>query len=257
MLQVAESIWQDFFQHHTDARKRYALVSGTKFTNRGEFMFSGINDSLKRASNPFEIIEALQGMLWTMETEIPRALTTACNRLRDGFSLSPTVMVQVVEHNGNVSLYPTGARMLDEALVESNLSWLAKYPKVAKAYEDALRAYVTQKADQYRNMLDSLRFAVEQLLQGILGNGKTLENQKEEFLRWLKAHDAHNQIGGMYHTLLFGYFAKYQNDAVKHQEDQYTPAEVEFVLYLTGTFLRFVQRLIEQEAPTKALPRPR
>jgi len=50
----------------------------------------------------------------------------------------------------------------------------------------------------------------------------------------------------MYHELLFGGFTAYQNDAVKHKEDKYTIAEVEFVLYATGTFLRLIQRLTEQ-----------
>jgi len=51
---------------------------------------------------------------------------------------------------------------------------------------------------------------------------------------------------------LFDGFTRYQNDAVKHQEDQYSQAEVEFVLYATGTFLRLIQRLLEQEAAVNA-----
>ena len=90
------------------------------------------------------------------------------------------------------------------------------------------------------------------MLRAVLNNEKSLENQKEEFLRWLKSHDAHNHIGGMYHDLLFKWFTLYQNDAVKHKEDQYTPAEVEFVLYLTGTFLRFIQQLVQHEATARA-----
>jgi len=89
------------------------------------------------------------------------------------------------------------------------------------------------------------------MLRAVLKNERSLEKQKDDFLRWLKSHDAHGQIGGMYHSLLFSYFAKYQNDAVKHQEDKYTSAEIEFILYATGTFLRFIQRLVEQEADPK------
>ena len=84
--------------------------------------------------------------------------------------------------------------------------------------------------------------SVEQILKVVLNNQRSLENQKEEFLRWLSARDAHSQIRNMYHDLLFGKFAQYQNDAVKHNEDNYTPAEVEFMIYLTGTLLRFIQR---------------
>ena len=47
-------------------------------------------------------------------------------------------------------------------------------------------------------MLDSLRFALEQMVRIVLNNQRSLENQKEEFLRWLKAHDVHVHIGGMF-----------------------------------------------------------
>jgi hypothetical protein len=129
---------------------------------------------------------------------------------------------------------------------------LSKYPEVLKPFESALKLYMAKDPNQYRNMLDNLRFALEQMLRSVLSNQKSLENQKEEFLRWLNQHDVHGRIGNMYHTLLFVGFADYQNDAVKHREDAYTPAEVEFVLYMTGTFLRLIQRVVEQ---TDSLPR--
>jgi hypothetical protein len=121
---------------------------------------------------------------------------------------------------------------------------------VRKPFGEALKLYMAKDANQYRNMLDNLRFALEQMVRTVLNNKKSLENQKDEFLRWLKTHGVHVHIGGMYHDLLFGRFAGYQNDAVKHQEDKYTAAEVEFVLYATGTFLRLIQRLIEQGQPS-------
>jgi hypothetical protein len=161
-------------------------------------------------------------------------------------------MIRLVRHGGTATLYPTGVRLLDEATVDSNLIWLSRYPDVLKPFETALKLYVAKDPNQYRNMLDNLRFALEQMLRVVLNNQRSLENQKDEFLRWLKKHDVHVQIGNMYHDLLFGGFAAYQNDAVKHQEDKYTPAEIEFVLYATGTFLRLIQRLIEQETALKA-----
>jgi hypothetical protein len=142
--------------------------------------------------------------------------------------------------------------LLDEAVVESNLIWLAHYPTVLKPFEDALKFYMAKDSTQYRSMLDSLRFVLEQMVRTVLNNQRSLEKQKEEFLRWLNVHGVHGQIGRMYHDLLLGGFATYQNEAVKHQEDQYTLAEVEFVLYATGTFLRLIQRLIEHEDASKA-----
>ena len=63
----------------------------------------------------------------------------------------------------------------------------------------------------------------------VLNNKKSLENQKEEFLRWLKQQGVHSEIRNIIDDLLFGGFAGYQNDAVKHQQDKYTIGEIEFV----------------------------
>lgn len=251
MIEVGNAIWDNYFEGDISLRKKFAVVSGTECTEYKTYPHGGLYKALKNTDTEFKVIAVTQSLLWAMELESPFGLDYCCRKIKEALDLSPTIMIQLVQHDKTATLYPTGVRMLDETLVESNIAWLGRYPKAAKAFEDALRAYMTKNPHQYRAMLDSLRFAVEQMLQAILNNGRTLENQKEDFLRWLKNHDAHNQIGGMYHNLLFGYFAKYQNDAVKHQEDQYTPAEVEFVLYLTGTFLRFIQQLIEQETASR------
>jgi hypothetical protein len=178
----------------------------------------------------------------------PGNLDYCCRQIQSALDLSPSIMIRLARHGKTATLCPTGARLLDEAVVESNLIWLSRYPAVLKPFEEALNLYLAKDPNQYRNMLDNLRFALEQMLRAVLNNQKSLENQKEEFLRWLKQHDVHGRIGSMYHDLLFGGFAGYQNDAVKHQEDKYTPAEIEFVLYATGTFLRLIQRLVEHEA---------
>ena len=55
----------------------------------------------------------------------------------------------------------------------------------------------------------------------------------------------------MFNELMFKFFPLYQNEAVKHKEDKYTPAEVEFTLYLVGTFLRFIQQLAQCPTPVR------
>jgi hypothetical protein len=160
--------------------------------------------------------------------------------------------VRLVSRKGTAILLPMGARLLDEAAIDDNLAWLEQYPDAAKAFQEALRLYSRKDPNNFRNLLDNLRVSVEQILKAVLKNRKTLENQKDEFLRWLSAHDAHSQIGNIYHDLLFGRFAQYQNDAVKHNEDKYTTAEIEFMLYLTGTLLRFIQRVSETTPTTKS-----
>jgi hypothetical protein len=134
-------------------------------------------------------------------------------------------------------LYPSGAKVLDEGVVDANLLWLQNYPNILKSFETALTIYLRKDESQYRNLLDNLRFSIEQLLKNVLGNEKSLE--KQDVLPYLASRGLHSHIVGMFHDLLFDGFAKYQNDAVKHGE-KYTAQEIEFMIYLTGTFMRFI-----------------
>ena len=57
-----------------------------------------------------------------------------------------------------------------------------------------------------------------------------------------------NGIGGRIRTCSTKIFAIYGNDAVKPGE-KYTPQEIEFMIYLTGTFMRL---LIQTSKPVRA-----
>jgi|SRR5579872_84125 len=249
MTEVAMQLWEDYFQRkdYEDRRKAIAVISGTPCGTSQFFQQSGFASLLTQAKNLFEVATALQYLLWTLERVSEGGFNDCCSRLQYAIEISPTIMIRLVRRGTKAILYPSGARLLDESVVETNLIWLARHPAVLKPFEEALKIYMAKDPKQYRSMLDSLRFSLEQMVRIVLNNQKSLENQKEEFLRWLSAHGVHVHIGSMYHELLFGGFSRYQNEAVKHQEDQYAEAEVEFVLYATGTFLRLIQRLLEQD----------
>jgi hypothetical protein len=250
ITEVSRKLWDDFFkgEGQKSRRERFAIVSGTAYSFNEYFQQSGLCSLLTQAKSVFEVANAVQYYLWTAEEALTHGnFDYFCRQLQEAFDLSPSIMIRLVRHGTKATLYRTGVRLLDEALVESNLIWLSRYPAVSKHFETALKLYASKDPSQTRNMLDSLRFALEQMLQVTLNNGRTLENQKDEFLGWLKQRGVHAQIRNMYQTLL-AYFTSYQNDAVKHGEDEYTEVEVEFVLYAAGTFLRLILRLQEQEA---------
>jgi hypothetical protein len=250
MTEVSRKLWDDFFKGdgQKSRRERFAIVSGTAYSFNEYFQQSGLCSLLTQAESVFEVANAVQYYLWTAEEVLTHGnFDYFCRQLQEAFDLSPSILIRLVRHGTKATLYPTGVRLLDEALVEDNLIWLSRYPAVSKHFETALKLYASKDPSQTRNMLDSLRFALEQMLQVTLNNGRALENQKDEFLGWLKQHGVHAQIRNMYQTLL-SYFMSYQNDAVKHGEDEYTEVEVEFVLYAAGTFLRLILRLQEQEA---------
>ncbi len=251
MNDASKSLWDNYIRYTPELARRFAFVSGMSYKERkAEYNFyvgSALENLLEAAGTIYEVVEALQFLLWTLEKWHDHgAVEDACRKLNDIFDVTPNVPVQVVFTGKEAVIYPSGAQLLDEALIESNLLWLQNYPDVLKSFQGALKLYLGKDPHQYRNMLDSLRFAVEQMVRCVLKNEKSLENQKEGFLKWLAARDAHGHIGAMFNELLFNRFPLYQNEAVKHKEDKYTPAEVEFTLYLVGTFLRFIQQLAQR-----------
>jgi hypothetical protein len=166
--------------------------------------------------------------------------------IKDVFDLSPMVGIgiKIARRGNSVIIYPEGAKLLDEGAINDVLAWLEDYPTVAKHFEQALTIYMSGEKEKYRNLLDNLRFSLEQLLKEILKNKKSLENQKQALLQWLKEKEMHQQIIDLYNQLVFGCYAKYQNEAVKHNED-YSENEIEFMIYLTGTFMRLLLRLAQ------------
>ena len=147
------------------------------------------------------------------------------------------ISISLTKSSHGVLFYPAGIKLLDSKLVNDNLQWLQDYPEAYKQFEGALQLY--QKGGNLdRSLLDNLRFSLEQLLKKILSNDAPLEKQLSNLGTFLAGKKINTEISNMYVTLI-DYFTKYQNNNVKHDEG-YDPKEVEFVIYLTGAFMRLL-----------------
>ena len=135
-----------------------------------------------------------------------------------------------------VIFYPEGAKLLDEKLVNDNLDWLMDYPKSYEAFKGALQDFETKGKE--RDVVDKLRLSLELLFRNILQNKKSLENQEKDIGNYLKTKNVSIEISNMFWKML-DYYNKYQNNKAKHENNVPTD-EVEFILYLTGTFMRFL-----------------
>lgn len=133
-------------------------------------------------------------------------------------------------------IYPAGAKLLDEKLINDNLDWLSDYPKIYELFSSSLSDLGIKGKE--RQVIDNLRLSVELLLKEKLGNSKSLENQKIELGKYLKTQKICSEISNLYWQVL-DYYSKYQNNKVKHS-DSANPNEVEFILYLTGTMMRLL-----------------
>jgi hypothetical protein len=136
--------------------------------------------------------------------------------------------------------YQKGAKLLDEMVVNDILDWLDKYPEPCKKFVSALQKY--QNHEDMRAVLDDLRLSLELLLKKILNNKTRLEKQTEPLGKYLKNKGTSEEVRNMFTTLL-SYYAKYQDEYVKHNDKTKNIPEVEFIIYLTGTFMRLLLSL--------------
>ena len=146
------------------------------------------------------------------------------------------VPLEVKQTKTDVLFYPKGAKLLDEKLVNDNLDWLSQYPKSYEIFKNALQEFGTKGKE--RDVVDKLRLSLELLFRDILQNKKSLENQEKEIGNYLKTKNVSTEISSMFWKIL-DYFNKYQNSKAKH-ENKAPSDEVEFILYLTGTLMRFL-----------------
>jgi hypothetical protein len=222
-------------QTTTDARQLLSRSMGRSLQDDNVYKIIASTTNLQ------SLITAIQSLFWVLEENHCPSVNGFENSIKVAIDYSPGINLRIVRRDKGVTLYPAGAKLLDEAVVNDTLLWLNDYPIVAKHFEEALRIYQSKDVAKYRNLLDNLRFALEQILKSILRNKKSLENQKGLLLAWLNEHGVHQQIINMYDDLL-ARFSQYQNDAVKHGE-RWSPPEIEFVIYLTATFIRFLLQL--------------
>lgn len=136
-------------------------------------------------------------------------------------------------------IYPAGVKLLDENVVNEVIDYLNDYPLVQKHFMSALQKYQERKYN--RNIIDDLRFSLELLLKNILNNKKVLENQISLLGPYLKSKNAPAEIINMFMSLI-NYYKDYQNEHAKHG-DKVREAEIEFMIYLTGTIMRFLLSL--------------
>lgn len=200
---------------------------------------SRVKQALEKASNLSEVCFVIECFLNSVQKSSSRSVAAIERAIREAVTLSPGIAIDVSVHGKEISFRPEGESFLDKGVVDEVLVSLEKHPAVSKHFKEALRIYASGEALRYRNALDNLRFALEALLKKALGNSKSLENQKPALLPWLRERGVHQQVVNMYEGLLFGPYSTYQNQAVKHNEE-FSLVELEFIIYLTGTFMRLI-----------------
>ncbi len=195
-----------------------------------------------------EFIQYLQLIFWLdLNSEVKKKLYLG---FKEDIELSLLdIQIKIIKGD-NIIFYPKGSKLLDEEVVNDVLDWLISYPKVQKSFKSALEKY--HNKIYQRNLIDDLRLSLELLFKEILNNNKGLENQEKPLGEYLKEKNVPTQLKNMYWKLI-DYYAKYQNSYAKHENkaDSMDSSEIEFVIYLTGTFIRFLLTLEDSKNERK------
>jgi hypothetical protein len=128
--------------------------------------------------------------------------------------------------------YPSGAEELDKALIEETLTWLNDYPNESKDYKTALKYY--GNGETLSDVIENCYTALEGVVREILGNQKTLDNNKDELLAKINLSDG-------WKSLLANYIRYAHNYRHASQErHDITKQEAEAYLYMTGLVIRLI-----------------
>lgn len=146
--------------------------------------------------------------------------------------------LRLISRYGHLS-HRTSPSAIDENLVIDTRHWLDDYPEALRIYSQAFEKY--RHGIFHRNMLDDLRLSLEKLLNAILGNSKSLENQLSDLGRHIKERGGSPECTNMFVKLL-DYYCKYNNNSVKHGDDV-NHEEIELILELTSSFMKHIARL--------------
>ena len=128
---------------------------------------------------------------------------------------------------------------LKQQLVDTKKVLAGKYSKVDEYLTRAFTKLIS--GTEIRNALDDLRFALEQLLQVIYSNGKTLENNIDQLRKDIKARDVEPHVASMIGQLLTLY-PDYQNNHVKHH-DSFNPSSADFIFDITTTIIKLIVKI--------------
>lgn len=145
----------------------------------------------------------------------------------------------------NGMFYPSGAKLLDDALINENLKWLSDqgYAGVLEPFEKGLRHFLEarKQPEKLADTVTDMYEALEAMARIATGMNKELSANKEKFISVLELSNHYKNMLNDY----IDYGCEYRH-AVKPGEKR-KPAkrnEVEAFFYTTGLFIRLaIQQL--------------
>lgn len=148
------------------------------------------------------------------------------------------------------AFWPSGAEVLDGALVNDNLKWLAAkgYHNVIGPFEKGLRHFMEsqQKPDRLGDAVTDMYEAVEALAKDITGKDDDLSGNAEIFISKLGLSDYYKKMLKDY----IGYANEYRHAAkLGGKKKPLKHNEVEAFIYISGLFIRLAVQQMSVKSP--------
>lgn len=204
------------------------------------YLYKFVNKlDMSQSSHQLLLINILESVL---NSEYDIGIPDIARKISEALVLSG-INIELYKRGSEYLFYPSGAEILDTKLVNDNLNWLELYPKAREKMHLALSSQ--QRNGQPRQIIDNMRLSFELFLKQYLNNEKSLENQKELLGKKLQEYGIAKEIRDMYATV-FSFYTRYNNENVKH-DDKCAKVETEYIIYLTGTFIRLLIQIDKKE----------
>jgi len=183
---------------------------------------------------------ALLENLWAFPPPIQyQVISELCGRAASSDATGDVAELKLVLASRYAHLAAESTDSWTGPLIVETRHWLESFPETKQLYVAALHKH---RAGAYqRNALDDLRLALEKLVQAILGNSRSLENQIAGIGQFIKDKGGSKELANMLEKLI-DYYTKYQNTYVKH-DDAVPNEEVELLLELTSSFMKHFVRM--------------
>jgi len=218
-----------FYVYKKDALKLVATRLGMKYDLR--FEFEGyIDHSFIRCLEAIEAIYAgLRGY-------------TLIARLID---LSVIEIISMSEHDLGIKwekgcFIPSGAKLLDDILVNENLKWLAD-PELKHIYDPFNKALLhysesIRHPEKLSDVVTNMYKALEATAKWFLNNGKDLSGNQQDYISRLELPPPYGRMLKEY----IDYANKFARHGKNPEKPPYKipPSEAESFIYLTGLFIR-------------------
>ncbi len=225
-----------YMGHRYEAKRLVATRLGKKSYTHHDFVDYIGSDFIKC----LEAIEALYGGLG--HTTIPDRIENVVRKL-----------IWMSEHDLGIKwekgyFVPTGAKLLDDILVNENLKWLEgpELKHVHDPFNKGLLHYSesVKNSEKLSDVVTDMHEALEATAKWFLKNGKDLSGNQQEFISRLCLPQSYGRMLKEY--------IDYANQLARHAKNpekpsyKIPPSEAESFIYLTGLFIRYAIKKSEE-----------